>query len=80
VCEGEVRVWLRGYAGRTGGGGPQVFDRVGSGGEKSEWKRRERLVDEVRLAEGLKVRVLVGKFFEVVIELDSAPDISLGGG
>ena len=34
----------------------------------------------MRLAEGLKVGILVGKFFEVVIEFDSAPDISLGGG
>jgi hypothetical protein len=32
------------------------------------------------LAERLKVGILVGKFFEVVIELDSTPDISLGGG
>ena len=46
----------------------------------SEWRRRERLVDEMRLAEGLKVGILVRKFFEVVIEFDSAPDISLGGG
>ncbi len=32
------------------------------------------------MAEGLKVGILVGKFFEVVIEFDRAPDISLGGG
>lgn len=63
MCEGEVRVQLRRFAGRAGGGSEAVFDRVGGGGEKPEWKGRERLVDEVRLAEGLKVRVLVGKFF-----------------
>ena len=31
----------------------------------------------MRLAEGLKVRVLVGKFFEVVIEFDGATDVAL---
>jgi len=34
----------------------------------------------VRLAEGLKVGILVGKFFEVVVELDRPADISLCGG
>jgi len=34
----------------------------------------------VGLAEGFKVGILVGEFFKVVIELDGAADISLGGG
>ena len=32
------------------------------------------------LAEGFKVGILVGEFFKVVIELDGAADVSLGGG
>ncbi len=32
------------------------------------------------LAKGFKIGILVSKFFKVVIELDGAADVSLGGG
>ena len=32
------------------------------------------------LAKGFKIGILVSEFFKVVIELDGAADVSLGGG
>jgi len=34
----------------------------------------------VSLAKGFKIGILVSEFFKVVIELDGAADVSLGGG
>lgn len=42
--------------------------------------REEKLIDEMGLAEWFKIGVLVGKFFEVVIEFNGTADVGLGGG
>jgi hypothetical protein len=42
--------------------------------------RSEGLIDEVGLAEGFEIGIFVGKFFEVVIEFDSATDVALSRG
>ena len=38
------------------------------------------LVDEVGLAEGFEIGVLVGEFFEAVVEFDGTADVGVGGG
>lgn len=48
--------------------------------KKTAPPRRGRSVDQVGLAKRFKIRILMGQFFQIVIQFDGSPHVGLGGG